>query len=332
MKAAEAAVNVSLARIGDGANVLRPLRADLREFLEQIFPWKPLPFLFKQCRAGIVDVLPVALAIHDLDHHVVSHGHADARIVKVTRIHHHWLSALLGLEGAQRRQHVLHRAVSLKQMHVFNAPELALQRGGKNDNRDLGTRLSQLFGYVSPEFPRTQMVVEHGNINCLELLFGGFDGRGSQHLVTFFTQDRGPQNQVFFAIVEQKYANRSFALALSLDGGNGLFFAHGEIANLFVALLFVFRIVLIFTAYRFSKLRQFIKKRNAAQPLLVFDGRRPAHHLTRGHVFQDAPLRSDHNPTPNAPLPGPPPLPATHPLAPHFHLPTPPPPPSPPPL
>ena len=83
-----------------GADVLAPLLAHLRKLLEQIFPREPVAFLVAQAGEVVIHILPVAVAVHDLEHYVVAHGHADAGVVKIARVHHHWFSAALGLEGA----------------------------------------------------------------------------------------------------------------------------------------------------------------------------------------------------------------------------------------
>ena len=63
-------------------------------------------------------------------------------------------------------------------MHVGDAAELALQCCRQDDDGHLRTLAAQRLGHVGAEFARAQMVVEHGDVNVVQLGFGFFDGVG----------------------------------------------------------------------------------------------------------------------------------------------------------
>ena len=132
-----APIDVGLAGIGDGADDLSPFVAHFGEVIEDVAARIPGPALMAEGGEIIIDVLPVAVAIQDLDHHVVAHGHDDARVVEVARVDHDGTATALGLKAAQGLHQVVHRAASLEQMHVGDTAELAFQRRGQDDDRAL---------------------------------------------------------------------------------------------------------------------------------------------------------------------------------------------------
>src|SRR5664280_1350381 len=96
-----APINVGLACIGYGAHDLAPFFSQLRKLLEEILADKPSSFVAIHSSEVVVHVLPSSFPIEDLQDNVVSHGHRDARIVEIARIHYHRTAAFLALEGTQ---------------------------------------------------------------------------------------------------------------------------------------------------------------------------------------------------------------------------------------
>jgi hypothetical protein len=97
---------------------------------------------------------PVAGGVEDLDQHVRADGERDAGVEEVARVDHDGRAAAAGLEGAQGGEQVVDRAVALEQMHVLDSAEAALERGGHDDDGDLGAALAQLGGDFGAELTR----------------------------------------------------------------------------------------------------------------------------------------------------------------------------------
>src|SRR5208282_2507188 len=93
-------------------------------------------------------------------------------------------------------------------MHVGNAAKLALQGCRQDDDRDPRTLAPQRLSYVTSELTGSEMVVEHCDINHVQLGFSFLDRAGRDHLVSLLTQDSRTQNQVLLAVIEQQDANR----------------------------------------------------------------------------------------------------------------------------
>src|SRR5271165_6684127 len=92
-------------------------------------------------------------------------------------------------------------------MHVGDAAELALQRCRQNDDGDLRTLAAKCLGYVCAELAGAEMVVEHRDVNGVQLGLGLFGGTSRDYLVSLLAQDGRAQNEVLFAVVEQQDAN-----------------------------------------------------------------------------------------------------------------------------
>src|ERR1700730_513657 len=74
---AEGAVDVGFAGICDGADDLFPIGGKFWRLLKHIAAGEPAAWFAEQSRAGVVDVLPVAVAVENFEHDVTAHGHVD---------------------------------------------------------------------------------------------------------------------------------------------------------------------------------------------------------------------------------------------------------------
>src|SRR5262249_53537135 len=97
-KPAEGAVDIRFACVSHSLDDLAPICSKIRKFFKEVPSYKPGALLFEQTSERLIYVLPVALAIHDLEHDIVSHRHVNARVIKVARIHYHRLAATLGFK------------------------------------------------------------------------------------------------------------------------------------------------------------------------------------------------------------------------------------------
>src|SRR5271165_3595243 len=93
-------------------------------------------------------------------------------------------------------------------MHVGDAAKLALQCRRQNDDGDMRAFAAKCLGYVSAELAGAEMVVEHRDVNGVQLGLGLLGGTSRDYLVSLLAQDSGAQNEVFFAVIEQQDANR----------------------------------------------------------------------------------------------------------------------------
>ncbi len=114
--------------------------------------------------------MPVAFGIEDLEDDVVADGHVDAGVEEVAGVDDDGLAAALGFERAQGGDQVVDGTVALEQVHVLDAAEAALERGGEDDDGDLGAAAAQLGGDFGAELAGAEVVVEDGDVDVVEEL------------------------------------------------------------------------------------------------------------------------------------------------------------------
>src|SRR5579859_3132643 len=95
-------------------------------------------------------------------------------------------------------------------MHVFHAAEFSFQRGGENNDGDLRALVAQGLRHLGAELARTQVIVEHCDVNFVEVGLGFFDRGGADGLITVAAQNGGAQDQVVLAVIEQEDFDRFF--------------------------------------------------------------------------------------------------------------------------
>src|SRR5579871_544260 len=206
-QSAKAPVYISLARIGYGADDVSPLGAEFRKFVEHVLPLEPVFLLLVQPRKVLVGVEPVPIAVENLQHYVVAHGHGYARVEEVPCIHHHRLAPALGLERMEGRQQVIDRAVAFQQVHVFNPAELPFECGRENDNGNLRALVPKRLRDFRAEFPRAQMVVENGYIDVFQVNFSFFDRSAGDCFITLPAKDSRAEDEVVLPVIQQQYPN-----------------------------------------------------------------------------------------------------------------------------
>jgi hypothetical protein len=97
--------------------------------------------------------------------------------------------------------------VALEEMHVFDTAEVAVERGGEDDDGDVRTAASKKGGDLGSKLPGAEMVVEDGDVNVVEEFGGLFDGGGREALVAVLAKDGSAEVQIAGFIVEQENAH-----------------------------------------------------------------------------------------------------------------------------
>ena len=94
--------------------------------------------------------------------------------------------------------------MALEQVHVLDAAEVAVERGGHDDDGDLGAAPAQIGGDFGAELAGAEVVVEDGDVDLVEELGGFFDGGGGNACVAVLAQDGGAEMQIGWFVVEQQ--------------------------------------------------------------------------------------------------------------------------------
>jgi hypothetical protein len=76
-------------------------------------------------------------------------------------------------------------------VHVFHAAEFSFQRGGKNNDGNFRTLITQRLRYFSTELARSQVIVEYGDVDFIEMCFSFFNGGRADGFIAVAAQDRG---------------------------------------------------------------------------------------------------------------------------------------------
>jgi hypothetical protein len=102
-------------------------------------------------------------------------------------------------------------------MHVFDAAQEAVERGGEDDDGDVGAAAAKEGGGFGAELAFAEMIVEDGDVDGVEELGGLFDGGDGDAVVAVPAEDGGSEMEIDGVVVEQEdtYAVRGEAS----DGG-----------------------------------------------------------------------------------------------------------------
>ena len=206
-QAAASAVDVGLAGERDGLNDLAPVAHERGHLGGRTAAGKPVAGLAEVFGGGVVAVEPDAAVVEDLDEDVGTDGQRDAGVEEVAGVDDDGSAAAFGFEGAERGEQVFDGAVAFEQVHVFGAAEETLERGGEDDDGDVGTAAAQQAGDFGAELPGAEMVVEDSDVDVVEELGCLFDGRGGNAVVAVLTEDGRAEKEIVGVVVEQQDAN-----------------------------------------------------------------------------------------------------------------------------
>src|SRR5512147_2821850 len=92
-------------------------------------------------------------------------------------------------------------------MHVSDAPEATLECGRHDDDRNFRTALAERVSDFSAELSCAEMVVEHGDVDVMQLGYGFVDRTGGGYFVSVAAQDSSAEQKMVFEVVEEKNSN-----------------------------------------------------------------------------------------------------------------------------
>ncbi len=148
------------------------------------------------------------MVVEDLDEDVGADGEGDAGVEEVAGVDDDGSAAAFGVEGAEGGEEIFDGAVALEEMHVFDAAEVAVERGGEDDDGDVGAAAAKEGGDLGAELAGAEVVVEDGDVDAVEELGGLFDGGGGDALVAVLAEDGGAEVEIGGFVVEQEDAHR----------------------------------------------------------------------------------------------------------------------------
>jgi hypothetical protein len=103
--------------------------------------------------------------------------------------------------------------VAFEQMHVFDAAEVAIERGREDDDGDVGATAAEERGYFGAELACSEVVVENRDVDVVEEVGGFFDGGGGKALVSMLAQNGSAEVEIRGLVVEQQNTHRMRASA-----------------------------------------------------------------------------------------------------------------------
>jgi hypothetical protein len=205
-QAAAGAIDVGLAAVADGLDDFVPVAHDGLQLLKDAAADEPVARLTEIFGGSVVAVLPDAVFVEDLDEDVGAYGEREAGVEEVAGIDDDGSAAAFGSERAKGIEEVFDGAVAFEEVHVFDAAEEAVERGGEDDDGDVGAAAAEEGGDLGTELAVTEVIVEDGDVDVVEELGGFFDGRGRNALVAVLAKNGGTENEVVGFVVEQEDA------------------------------------------------------------------------------------------------------------------------------
>jgi hypothetical protein len=203
-EAAAGAVDVGLAAVADGLDDFAPVAHDGVELLEDAAADEPVSGLAEVLGSSVVAVLPDAVFIEDLDEDVGADGEGEAGVEEVAGVDDDGRATAFGSEGAEGVEKIFDGAVAFEEMHVFDAAEEAVERGGEDDDGNVGAAAAEEGSYFGAELACSEMIVEDCDVDFVEELGGLFDGGCGEALVAVLTQDCGAEMEVAGLVVKQQ--------------------------------------------------------------------------------------------------------------------------------
>jgi hypothetical protein len=174
---------------------------------------EPIAGLTEILGCGVVAVLPDAVFVEDLNEDVGADGEGEAGVEEVAGVDDDGSATAFGAEGAESVEKIFDRAVAFEEMHVFYAAEEAVERGGEDDDGNVGAAAAEKGSDFGAELACAEMIVEDRDVDVVEEFGGLFDGGGGEALVAMLAQDGGAEMEIGGLIVEQQDADRLIARA-----------------------------------------------------------------------------------------------------------------------
>ena len=201
------AVDVGLTGKGDGLEDVAPIAHQGGHLVEDTAAGEPVSGLAEIGGCSVVAVKPDAMVIKDLYKDVGAYRERDAGVEEVSSIDDDRSAATFGLQGTERGEEVFDGAVALEEVHVLDAAEVTVERGGEDDDGDVGAATPEVGCNLGAELTGSQVIVEDSDVDVVEEFGRLFDGGGGDALVTMLAEDGGAEMQVGRFIVQQEHAH-----------------------------------------------------------------------------------------------------------------------------
>jgi hypothetical protein len=205
-QAAAGAIDVGLAAVADGLDDFVPVAHDGLQLLKDAAADEPVAGMAEVFGGSVVAVLPDAVFVEDLYEDVGADGEREAGVEEVAGVDDDGSAAAFGSEGAEGIEEIFDGAVAFEQMHVFDAAEEAVERGGEDDDGNVRTAATQESSYLGAELTMAEVIVEDGDVDVVEKFGRLFDGRSGDTLIAVLAKDGGAENEIVGLVVEQEDA------------------------------------------------------------------------------------------------------------------------------
>jgi hypothetical protein len=201
------AVDVGLAGEGDGLEDIAPVAHEGWHLVEDAAAREPVSGLAKIGGDSVVAVQPYTVIVKDLDEDVGTTRERDAGVVEIARIDYNGSAAAFGLQGTERGEEVFDGAVALEEVHVLDAAEVTVERGGEDDDGDVGAATPEVGCNLGAELTGSQVIVEDSDVDVVEEFGRLFDGGGGDALIAVLTKDGGSEMEIGWFVVQQEDTN-----------------------------------------------------------------------------------------------------------------------------
>jgi hypothetical protein len=94
--------------------------------------------------------------------------------------------------------------VAFEEVHVFDTSEEAVERGGEDDDGNVGAAAAKERGDFGAKLAGAEVVVEDGDVDVVEELDGLVNAGGRDTLITMLAKDGGAEMEIGGFVVEQK--------------------------------------------------------------------------------------------------------------------------------
>ena len=206
-QAAPGAIDIGLTGLSNGAQHIAPVPHEGRHLVEDAAAGKPVAGLTEILSGGVVAIEPYTVVVEDLHEDVGADREGDSGVEEIAGIDDDRRAEPFGFQRTEGREKILDGAVALKQVHILGTAEMTFEGGGEDDDGNMGTAAAKKTGDLGPELARAKMVVQNGDVDVVEELYGLLDG-GSRHaLVAVLSKDSRAKMQIRRFVIEQKNAN-----------------------------------------------------------------------------------------------------------------------------
>jgi hypothetical protein len=147
------------------------------------------------------------MIVKDLHEYIRTYRERDAGIKEVAGVDDDWSATAFGLQRAKCSEEVFDGTIAFEQVHVFDAAEITVERGGNDNDGHMRMTPAEVCRNVGTELTCSQMIVENRNVYVVEDISGLFDGGRRDALVAMLTKDSRTEMEISWFVVEQENTN-----------------------------------------------------------------------------------------------------------------------------